>query len=91
MILERRECEAALVSQRAQQIVDGVIARHRRTRGSRYTVVAMRSPVPGSVLVMEHDRTSLKVWEVRSIADAYVRLIRDAGVVGTLVTRGKRT
>src|SRR5439155_24807665 len=34
MILERRECEAALVTQCAQQILEGVIPRHRRTRGS---------------------------------------------------------
>jgi hypothetical protein len=35
MILERREREAALVTQRTQQILEGVIARHRRTCGSR--------------------------------------------------------
>jgi hypothetical protein len=50
MILECREREAALVMQCAQQILDGDIVRHCRTRGSRYTVVAMRGPVPGSVL-----------------------------------------
>jgi hypothetical protein len=84
MILERREREAALVTQCAHQIVEGVIARCRRTRHNSHAVIAMRSPVPsGSVLVMKHGLTSLnvgrsEVWSTVMFAGSVTLTSREA-------------
>jgi hypothetical protein len=68
VIPERGGSEAALVTQRVHKILEGIIARRRQTRSGRQTVIVMRTPLPiGSVFVMKHGRTSLKVVEIRSI------------------------